>query len=32
MSTMHIAVLIGKDRAASATTLKQMIAASLAGQ
>jgi methylmalonyl-CoA mutase len=32
MSTMHIAVLIAKDRAASATTLKQMIAASLAGQ
>jgi hypothetical protein len=32
MSTMHIAVLIAKDRAASATTLQQMIAASLAGQ
>lgn len=32
MSTMHIALLIAKDRVASATTLKQMIAASLAGQ
>jgi hypothetical protein len=32
MSTMHIAVLIAKDRATSATTLKQMIAASLAGE
>jgi hypothetical protein len=32
MSTMHVALLIGKDRVASATTLKQMIAASLNGQ
>jgi hypothetical protein len=31
MSTMHVALLIGKDRTASATTLKQEIAARLAG-